>query len=190
MTAVTAVIPTNGRPVFWESLSAAASQCAEVIVVTNSGFRMDQAPGVRVVPSDSPSNIHTWWNTGLDAAPATAHVLVLNDDCILGENTVHQLSAALDRGNAELAYPHVADGRERIAGWCWMLRAGSALRADENFGWWWGDDDLERRAAGAVAVPGLMVEHRFPNQFTVSRPDLQAQAGRDYETFTRKWGNT
>lgn len=190
VSSVWAVIPTNGRDVFWEALYAAASQCDGVIVVANNGFEMRDDHHVRVISSDNPSNIHRWWNAGMDVVPHDAHTLVLNDDCILGPNAVQQLSAALDASGAEIAHPHVPDGRERIAGWCWMLRAGSTLRADETFGWWWGDDDLQRRAAGVIAVGGIDVEHRFPNQFTVTRPDLQAQAGHDRETFLHKWGNT
>lgn len=189
MTDVWAVIPTNGRDVFWESLSAAAGQCHQVIVVANNGFGMDSVPGVRPIVSDDPSNIHVWWNTGLNAVPSDAHALVLNDDCILGPGSVQRLSDALASSTAEIAHPHVPDGRERIAGWCWMLRAGSTLRADESFGWWAGDDDLERRANGVVAVPGIPLEHRFPNQFTVARPELSAQAGRDMEHYRTKWGS-
>ena len=187
MTPVWAVIPTNGRDVFWEALQAASGQCHGVIVVVNNVFEMDSVPGVRVVPSESPSNIHVWWNTGLDAVPSGAHALVLNDDCVLGPGSVQALSEALDTSTSEIAHPYVPDGRERISGWCWMLRAGSALRADESFGWA-GDDDLARRADGVVAVPGVLLEHRFPNQFTVSRPELSSQASLDMHLFHTKWG--
>lgn len=190
MTDVWAVIPTHGRPVFWDALNAAVDQCERVIVVANNGFTMDEVPGVRVIPSEHPSNIHVWWNTGLDAVPAEAHSLVINDDCILGPKAVERLSTALEVSGAEISHPRVRDGRERIAGWCWMLRAGSKLRADESFGWWWGDDDLQRRAAGLAAVEGIMVEHRYPNLLTNITPGLSEQTGRDLGTFLRKWGST
>lgn len=185
MTDVWAVIPTQGRPVFREAIKAAADQCARVIVVSNGGFEMDETSGVTVVPDSGPVNIHRWWNTGLDLVPDDAHALVINDDCILGPGAVGRLVESLERTESELVYPYYGG---RFAGWCWLMAAGSVLRADEDFVWWYGDDDLVRRARNPLSVMWVNLEHRYPNVMTNTTPALEAQTAVDAETYRAKWG--
>ena len=52
------------------------------------------------------------------------------------------------------------------------------------------DGGVAREQGGALLVPGIPVEHRCPNASMYERPELKAQAGRDMETFRKKWGRT
>ncbi|WP_327592461.1 hypothetical protein [Streptomyces chartreusis] len=170
--------------------------------------------GAAVVPIDPP-NISQLWNIGLALADASARragadawdIAVLNSDVVVPPSWVEALSTAMRSTTAVLAYPDQHGGsdvvlhtkaepvdlRQRITGFAYMLRGEARLRADEAMAWWYSDDDLDWRAreqGGALLVPGLPVEHRCPNGSMYERPELGEQAGRDRETFARKWGRT
>jgi hypothetical protein len=157
-------------------------------------------------------NIQRWWNIGLDTvqllAEASGHdqwnVLVLNDDVICPPGTVSRLSEALREYNAVAAYPNQHDElkavyrlaepiplHRRMTGYAFLLDGTWGLRADEDFVWWFGDDDLFWRAnelGGSVLVPGCRVVHQFPDGWQSKYPELVAQTPLDRETFVRKWG--
>jgi GT2 family glycosyltransferase len=166
------------------------------------------------VPIDPP-NISQLWNIGLALADASARragadawdIAVLNSDVVVPAGWVMSLSMAMRGSAAVLAYPDQYGGRDtvlhtkaepidltqRITGYAYMLRGEAGLRLDESMAWWYSDDDLDWRAreqGGALLVPGLPVEHRCPNASMYERPELGEQAGRDRETFARKWGRT
>lgn len=170
--------------------------------------------GVVSLPIDPP-NISTLWNVGLALADAQAHqygaeawdIAVLNSDVVLPSGWVEQLSAAMRSTSAVLGYPDQHGGtrqilhtkaepidlRQRITGYAYMLRGETGLRLDESMAWWYSDDSLDweaREKGGALLVPGIPVEHRCPNGSMYERPELQEQAGRDRETFARRWGRT
>jgi hypothetical protein len=82
-----------------------------------------------------------------------------------------------------------------------VVRGSSGLRADERMRWWCGDNDIEMSALahgrGTYAVPGCVFQpadgsqgllHRFPDQSTAASPALQAQTGKDMDTYVAKWG--
>lgn len=80
----------------------------------------------------------------------------------------------------------------RMQGSAFIMRGEVGLRADEDMHWWWQDTDLDwqaRCAGGMVIAPGPIAVNSRPNDFTVSRPELNEQAGRDGEVFARKWGS-
>lgn len=161
-----------------------------------------------------PPNISRLWNIGLALAQYAAvgmadaeewDIVVLNSDVVVPPGWVDGLSAAMRATPAVLAYPDQCGGGEqilhtraepvpltqRITGYAYMLRGEAWLRLDESMAWWYSDDDLDwtaRERGGALLVPGLAVEHRDPNGSTNARPELQAQAARDRETFIAKWG--
>jgi len=166
------------------------------------------------LPIDPP-NISTLWNVGLSLADAAAHrtgagewdIAVLNSDVIVPAGWIDTLSAAMRATTAVLAYPDQHGGRQqilhtkaepldlrqRITGFAFMLRGETGLRLDESMAWWASDDDIDwvaREQGGALLVPGIPVEHRCANGSMYERPELQEQAGRDMETFARKWGRT
>lgn len=203
-----------------DCITSVVDQVDRVIVIDNlSDPPIDPEPwdgkvGVASLPIDPP-NISTLWNVGIALADAGAHrmgaeawdVAVLNSDVVVPSGWIDGLSTAMRSTTAVLAYPDQHGGseqilhwepgpidlRQRITGYAYMLRGEHGLRLDEDFAWWFGDDDLDWRArkqGGALLVPGLAVEHRCPNISTNERPELAAQAGRDRETFRRKWGRT
>ena len=61
-----------------------------------------------------------------------------------------------------------------------MIRGESGLRADPQFRWWFGDDDLQRQVAALgrklVCVGGTWVRHLRPGESTDTSPELQAIA--------------
>ena len=203
-----------------DCIDSVVDQVDRVIVIDNqSNPPIDLEPwhgkaGVVSVPIDPP-NISTLWNVGLALVDASAHqqghdrwdIAVLNSDVVVPAGWVEALSQAMRATPAVLAYPDQHGGREqllhtkaepvdlrqRITGYAYLLRGEAGLRLDESMAWWYSDDDLDWRArisGGALLVPGAPVEHRCPNGSMYDRPELGEQAGRDRETFARKWGRT
>lgn len=203
-----------------DCINSVVDQVDHVTVIDNlSDPRIDPEPWhgkVQVVwaPMDPP-NISSFWNVGLALADSQAHragatawdIAVLNSDVVVPPGWVEALSTAMRATSAVLAYPDQHGGRQtilhtkaepidlrqRITGYAYMLRGEAGLRLDESMVWWASDDDLDWRAreqGGALLVPGLAVEHRCPNGSMYERPELQAQAGRDMQTFQAKWGRT
>ena len=216
-----AVIPTRNRhDMLADCIGSVIDQVDWVIVIDNgSDPPIDPEPwhgkaGVAQVPMDPP-NISTLWNIGLALADSNAHssghgqwdIAVLNSDVTVPPGWIETLSSAMRSTTAVLAYPDQHGGtrrilhtkaqpidlRQRITGYAYMLRGEAGLRLDEDFGWWFGDDDLcwrAREAGGGLLVPGIPVEHRCPNGSLYERPELKAQTARDRETFRQKWGRT
>lgn len=201
-----------------DCINSVAEQVDHITVIDNlSNPRIDPEPWhgkVQVVwaPMDPP-NISAFWNVGLANAELAAHhvgadhwdIAVLNSDVVVPTGWVGGLSVAMRSTTAVLAYPDQHGGtrqilhtraepidlRQRITGYAYMLRGETGLRLDESMVWWASDDDIDWRAreqGGALLVPGLAVEHRCPNGSMYERPELQAQAGRDMQTFQEKWG--
>lgn len=203
-----------------DCINSVIDQVDQVIVVDNQSVPpVDGEPwhgtvGVISVPMDPP-NISVLWNVGIELADAAARqydagawdIAVLNSDVVVPPGWVETLSGAMRSTTAVLAYPDQHGGRQqilhtraepidlrqRITGYAYMLRGETGLRLDEDLAWWYGDDAVDweaREKGGALLVPRIPVEHRCPNVSTNERPELQEQAGRDRETFRRKWGRT
>jgi hypothetical protein len=180
-------------------------------------LREDGSPRMMsaVVEMDPP-NISRLWNIGLELAEHShGHagwfpwepfdVVVLNSDVVVPPGWVATLSAAMRSTRAALAFPdqfggqqqilHAEAGpvdlRQRITGYAYMLRGEAGLRLDESMAWWYSDDSLDwtaRERGGSLLVPGIPVQHLHPNASTEASPELQAQAGRDRQTFITHWG--
>lgn len=203
-----------------DCINSVVDQVDRVIVIDNqSDPPIDPDPwhgqvAVVSVPLDPP-NISTLWNIGLALADSAAarygavewDIAVLNSDVVVPSGWMYMLSGAMRSTTAVLAYPDQHGGtrqilhtkaepidlRQRITGYAYMLRGEAGLRLDESMAWWYSDDDLDwtaREFGGALLVPGIPVEHRCPNGSMYERPELQAQAARDRETFRAKWGRT
>lgn len=203
-----------------DCINSVVDQVDSVIVIDNlSQPRIDPEPWhgkVQVVwaPMDPP-NISAFWNVGIANADLDAYrlgverwdIAVLNSDVVVPPGWIERLSTAMRSTTAPLAYPDQHGGRrqilhtkaepidlrQRITGYAYLLRGETGLRLDEQLAWWYGDDDLDWRAreqGGALLVSGIPVEHRCPNGSMYERPELGEQAGRDRETFQRKWGRT
>jgi len=158
---------------------------------------------------DEPKNISRWWNRGLTYADMTQWdsdecgkeyvVAVLNDDVVAPSGLVKGLADAIIRHDVVAAFPDVwglgydavlhQPGPLRMSGYAFALRGSRNLRADESLLWWYGDNDIEWQAlqSGGVALAGgLTIQHLYPSSTTVG--ELAEQAGRDGETFVKKWG--
>lgn len=174
------VIPTRfGRPTL-PDLIAAASRVAPVVVVhTEPGH--DDHPGATNV-HDHRRNIHHWWNTGLDACHGPA--LVLNDDISATPDALAALLAALD--TADLAYVpgRRPDARTPISGWCYGIRPDE-LRPDPAFVWWFGDDDLYRRAATPRLVDTAVTHHQRPDMGPA--PEFAQAVKADRALYRQRW---
>jgi GT2 family glycosyltransferase len=189
-----AVIPTHDRfDDFFDCLNAIAPQVDQVFMIDhNSGYGVQTEKVTLIRYDEDPPNISRMWNLGLEeAAQRTTsldyYVAVLNDDAIVPPTWFDEvLDGMQDFGStlgcAARGYDH------RPAGYAFILAGGSGLRADEQFRWWYGDDDLHRRAlelGGVCQVPGIDVEHRYPNSTTYGI--LRLIAHEDEKRFKRKW---
>lgn len=210
----------NRHDMLTDCINSVVDQVDRVIVIDNlSDPPIEPEPwdgkvGVAALPIDPP-NISTLWNVGLALADASARragaetwdIAVLNSDVVLPTGWFGGLSVAMRSTTAVLAYPDQHGGtrqilhtraepidlRQRITGFAFMMRGETGQRFDEDLAWWYGDDSADwwaREHGGALLVPDLQVEHRCPNGSMYERPELGEQAGRDRETFQRKWGRT
>jgi hypothetical protein len=177
-------VPTAGRATLGPAVdSTGVPRDRTVVVATSADVTVPD--GCHRLDDLEPTNIHRWWNAGIDYAVARGarYVLVINDDVLLGDDTVAALLGGLQATGAALATPGAAGlvtdpakyhGRT-LVGSCWLLDTASGLRPDESYRWWYGDDDLDWRArrdhGGVVSVP-CTFEHLHPNHLTSTTPAL------------------
>lgn len=158
-----------------------------------------------------PPNLSRLWNHGLNRVAKLAaqegatqfDVAVLNDDAIippwfmdqLGSEMRLQMCVAAGYGPVDRITVHRQPGttrlHERMPGWAFLLLGESGIRADEQFRWWCGDNDLDMQArerGGTLIHPDDRVKHYYPDMSTATRPELQAMTGPDMERFVAKWG--
>jgi hypothetical protein len=206
-----AVVPSNGRAYLQGCLQSLSDQVEGTVIVANGEATITSSgPWISVVPdTGTDKNISRWWNIGLDEVARLAggdpwNVLIVNDDVVCPPHLVRTLAVKMDHYGAVMAYPNQWDDLEivwreagpvnlhhRITGYCFMLSGASGLRLDEKLAWWYGDDSLfwsANKSGGSVLVPGCAVTHLAPNGSLVEYPELQAQAGRDRQTFVNIWG--
>lgn len=189
-----AVIVTHDRPGdFADCLAAISPQVHHVIVIAH---RATYAYGVRATVVDydhEVPHIGEMWNFGLFVAEVKARtrsydVAVLNDDAIVPSDWFECVTRAMRGKEAAAGCIHrVSDSR--MAGFAFILDGDKHLYADEQFRWWYGDTDLQRRAAlagGVAFAVGPGVEHRHPNSTTVGTLALLAKE--DRQRFNLKWG--
>lgn len=186
-----AVIPTHNRPHdYADCLAAIAPQVDEVIIVAHDAPYVRTRDGVVLDYEAEVPNISRMWNMGLYAAESLAegrpyHVAVINDDVIVPPDWFDRVVSAMGDKAAGCVQ---REFDPRMTGYAFILNGTIRLFADEQFQWWYGDDDLQRRAekAGGVAyAPGQDVEHRHPNSTTVGI--LADIAREDGYRFNRKW---
>lgn len=214
------VVPTKNRPAFLGDCVASLDGQAHTIIVVDNGSTPPIMPFPGLVSDlwlishrEYPPNISRLWNLGIDQAAKIAdvkawdewNVLVVNDDTVAPPKLVETLGAAMRAENAACAFPDQFDvarrilhtraepvqTAERICGYSFMLRGEMGLRADEDFVWWFGDDDLDWRArqvGGSLLVPGVKVEHHAPDVQTRADPVLSEQTNKDHATWIAKWG--
>lgn len=185
MTSSFIVIPTRFDRSTLAPLIESCLQVAETVIVhTEPGH----APVRGTIPvHDYSTSIQHWWNSGLDKC--TGPSLVLNDDIYATPEDLLQLFEALE--NADLVYlaGHRIGHATPLTGWCYGLRP-DVIRPSNDFLWWYGDDDLYRRATRdglrveAVTIPGI--EHQRPD-VAFANPVHAVMVEQDARLFAERW---
>lgn len=212
MTNYWAVIPSCCRETELRELTSRLLEDDVSVVIIDTGLpfpfgsEMMTYPGVHLICDGyAPKNISRWWNTGLryvseqEMGNAGDYVVaVLNDDVVVPRDFVKSLGFALEDGVAvavpdvyNVGYRRVTSLNDgpRMPGFAFAMRGDNLIFADETLQWWYGDNDIDWQArgrGGVVFVPGVNIQHIYPNSTTVG--ELAEQAGRDRETFVAKWG--
>ena len=76
-----------------------------------------------------------------------------------------------------------------MQGFAFIVAGETGIRADEQFAWYCGDDDLEWRlsaSGGVVVIPGFPVQHLHPNAQVT--PEIHELIAKDMQSFVDKWG--
>jgi hypothetical protein len=194
-----AVFVTHSRPGdYADALTAVLPQVDHVVTVAHlcryPWSLQDSRVSVLPYGAEIP-NISTAWNMGLRTVARLAQgqpydVAVLNDDAIVPAGWFDAVVAEM-RNTGAAAGSAARDFDPRMAGYAFILDGDKGLLADEQFQWWYGDDDLQRRAreaGGVVRVWGYDVEHRYGGHSTQGHfADIAAA---DAQRFKAKWGVT
>ena len=172
---------------------------------------------VVVIRDDNPMNISALWNQGLEIVERDArrreleywNVAVLNDDLDMPHGALDELGFAMRAYEADASFPDVHGMQpfaklhrdvgftpislfERVSGFCFMLPGERGLRADPQFEFWYGDDDIDwrvRAGRGSVQVPLRNPIRHLDADGTYTRdPEAAEQAGRDRQSFIVKYG--
>lgn len=192
-------VPTRGdHPELLAGLIHASSLPLEnIVIVRTADVRVPK--GVKVLDDSGPTNIHRWWNKGIEFAAehGATNVAVLNDDLVVGRDSIGALTRMLTMTGATIATPGPEPRLHRtrfplspvLIGSLWVLNVHSGLRPDERFRWWYGDDDLDiraRRDFGGVATTPVWFAHPHASEATNSSPFLQDLVAQDARFFHKK----
>lgn len=213
-----AIILTHNRPKELETcVGLIKPQVDAVIVIDNASeppVDTDDLPGCYVVAFPlQPPNLSKNMNLGFDIASELAYqhqeeqwnTVMLCDDVEVPEDWVTRVGLTMRTCGAAAASTATirpilqpvlktqpdSDIVHRMAGPAFMVAGEKRLRADENMQWWFQDTDLDwqaRSMGGMVIAPGPIAINTRPNDFTVNKPELGEQAGRDRVAFNAKWG--
>jgi len=182
-------IPSGTRRQYLQDIIQDSNIPPEKIVIVHT-VESEPIDGVNNIWDLEPVNIHRWWNKGIDVARTFGadYIAVLNDDLKLKNDPINKIARSMKELNAILGYPLPYTGA--IAGYCWVLDIKSNIRADENLRWWYGDNDIQYKAAmqGEFIYVPCEVEHIHPNELTASNPDLIELTKADQKYFEEKWG--
>lgn len=202
-----AVIPVRDRHEHTLALIAQLGLPPERIIVIDNGSTVPARdvvpPGVRVIERPD-RNMSEFWNIGLELAaaeqPGPHNVALLNNDLSVPSGFLAALANGLRvRPDHLIAYPDherrlppgICDPVGRMSGYAFMLRGEAGLRADPQFVWWYGDNDLEQQARArgkVVCVGGLHLHHLEHNRATAASPELTALTEQDQVRYQAKWG--
>jgi hypothetical protein len=205
------IVAHNRQELLDQTIAAIRPQVDTTMVLDNASdpkLTVPEGVGTMYVP-DQPPNLAKFWNMGLDFY---AHwygkqgweydVAILCDDAPVPDGWFAAVTEAM-RGTGAVVgcsnpwgHAHAPvlktepdrDIAGRMPGWAWVTAGSAGLRADERLHWWYQDTKVDwdaRRSGGMVMIGGYPVSNQRPNEFTVSRPDLNEQAGRDGEMFAQ-----
>lgn len=211
-----AVITTHNRLEHLDALVGALYPQVDYITIVDNASDPPVSPTrydlyTNVIRDDEqPPNLYRLWNLGLEVVREHAEALgewdvaIFNDDVTLDGNWFTNVATALRSGpyavastsaHGTISQPRVMTQPgggiwERMCPWAFVTRGELGLRADEDYRWWFGDTHFEwvaRQSGGVIIVPGPIPGNTCANSTTVGA--LAEQAGRDGETFARKWGS-
>jgi hypothetical protein len=179
-------IPSGDRRQYLPDIIKESQIPLNKIVIVHT-VESEPIEGVNNIWDLEPVNIHRWWNRGIDMARESNadYIAVLNDDLILKNNPINKIANRMSDTKSVIGYPVPNIG----IGYCWVLDIKSNIRADENFRWWYGDDDIRMQATilGEVIYVPVEVNHLHPNQLTFDNKDLMELTKADEILFKTKW---
>jgi hypothetical protein len=179
-------IPSKDRRQYLPDIIKESQIPLNKIVIVHT-IESEPIEGVNNIWDLEPVNIHRWWNHGIDMARESNadYIAVLNDDLILKNNPINKIANRMHDTKSVIGYPVPNIG----IGYCWVLDIKSNIRADENFKWWYGDDDIRMQATilGEVIYVPVEVNHLHPNQLTSDNEDLIELTKADEILFKTKW---
>jgi hypothetical protein len=179
-------IPSGDRRQYLPDIIKESQIPLNKIVIVHT-VESEPIEGVNNIWDLEPVNIHRWWNHGIDMARESNadYIAVLNDDLILKNNPINKIANRMHDTKSVIGYPVPNIG----IGYCWVLDIKSNIRADENFKWWYGDDDIRMQATilGEVIYVPVEVNHLHPNQLTSDNKDLMELTKADEILFKTKW---
>ena len=182
-------IPSGDRRQYLPDIIKESQIPLNKIVIVHT-VESEPIEGVNNIWDLKPVNIHRWWNHGIDMARESNadYIAVLNDDLILKNNPINKIADRMSNTKSVLGYPIPNIG----IGYCWVLDIKSNIRADENYRWWYGDDDIRLQAEqiGNVTYVLADVKHVHPNELTAKNPHLMELTRADEEYFKTKWLTT
>ena len=198
-------IPTAGaHPDLLDEIIRNAGLPAERIILVRTSPSVRLPSCCTVIDDFGPPNIQRWWNVGIReaAAKAGAAVAVMNDDCRIGIGALASLFRALKSSRATIsspARPGESAGHFKglslpyhpvLQGSLWMLDLKAALRPDEDFVWWFGDNDIDiraRRDFRGVVTCEIEFEHLFSGEGTAESDWLTTAGQLDEKTYEAKY---
>jgi hypothetical protein len=179
-------IPSGDRRQYLPDIIKESQIPLNKIVIVHT-VESEPIEGVNNIWDLEPVNIHRWWNYGIDMARESNadYIAVLNDDLILKNNPINKIANRMSDTKSVIGYPVPNIG----IGYCWVLDIKSNIRADENFRWWYGDNDIRMQATilGEVIYVPVEVNHLHPNQLTSDNKDLMELTKADEILFKTKW---
>lgn len=180
-------IPTGTRNMYLPAIIDNAGIPQEQIVIVHT-VESEPIEAVHNLYDLEEINIHRWWNKGIKFAMdnGARYVAVLNDDIELADDPLNKIVAVMREADATIGIPYPFIGH--ISGYAWILDTTKDIFPDENFRWWYGDDDLFRRAESIVAVT-CKIRHVEPNRLTSTNPSLMALTVKDKEYYESKWSS-
>lgn len=208
------VFAHNRQELLDQTVAAIRPQVDTVMVIDNASdpkLTVPEGVGTMYVP-DQPPNLAKFWNMGLDFMRYwygkqgwRYDTAVLCDDAIVPAGwftavvTAMRETGTVAGSSNPWGRPHFpmvkrdmdGDISNRMCSWAFIVDGTSKARADESMHWWFFDTDLDvqfRREKGTVLIGTHPVPNAQPNYYTVTKPELGEQAGRDRATFVMKHG--
>lgn len=209
------ILGHNRQELLDQTVQAIRPQVDTLLVIDNASdprLIVPEGVGTMYIP-DQPPNLARFWNMGMAFFQGWYEryqrpgydLAILCDDAIVPDGWFQAVAQAMRdhsvvAGSASpwghvlpeiLKYDWDGDIAHRMCSWAFIVASEANVRADESMHWWYFDTDLDmqlRQHGGTVLIGTHAVPNMQPNHYTNIKPELGAQAGRDREAFSAKWG--